>query len=87
MAKKKSEEHSGADANDSDYNEEPNFDDPPNFVDNISDEGKFDCCQRSTRATNHRRQLQNANITSMCALFYMRNAIMFVSLQICLVIC
>jgi len=41
MAKKKSEEHSGADANDSDYNEEPNFEDPPNFVDNISDEGKF----------------------------------------------
>ncbi|XP_037715892.1 eukaryotic translation initiation factor 3 subunit B [Drosophila subpulchrella] len=38
MAKKKSEEHSGADANDSDYNEEPNFEDPPNFVDNISDE-------------------------------------------------
>jgi len=41
MAKKKSEEHSGADANDSDYNEEPNFEDPPNFVDNISDEGEF----------------------------------------------
>lgn len=40
MAKKKSEEHSGADANDSDYQEEPNFDDPPGFVDNISDEGE-----------------------------------------------
>lgn len=58
MAKKKSEEHSGADANDSDYTEEPNFDDPPNFVDNISDEGKFGPCQRSTRATSHRRLLQ-----------------------------
>lgn len=41
MAKKKSDEHSGADANDSDYNEEPNFEDPPGFVDNISDEGKL----------------------------------------------
>lgn len=56
MAKKKSEEHSGADANDSDYQEEPNFEDPPGFVDNISDEGEnAPDCQRSTRG----------NLTSM----------------------
>lgn len=52
MAKK----HAGADANDSDYNEEPNFEDPPGFVDTIGDEGEFGGCQRITRG----------NLTSLC---------------------
>lgn len=47
MAKKKSEEY-GADGNDGDYEEEPNFEDPEGYVDDIPDEGK---CQRSTTAT------------------------------------
>ena len=36
MAKKKNEEST----NDQDFDEEPNFEDPEGFVDDISDEGK-----------------------------------------------
>jgi hypothetical protein len=40
MAKKKNEEFEGEDV-DMDYEDEPDFSqDPPGFVDNISDEGK-----------------------------------------------
>ncbi|XP_055386757.1 eukaryotic translation initiation factor 3 subunit B [Condylostylus longicornis] len=38
MAKKKNEEYSGESGDDADYGEEPNFDDPEDFVDDVSDE-------------------------------------------------
>ena len=40
MAKKKSEEYTGDSGDDNDYEEEPNFDDPEGFVDDVPDEGK-----------------------------------------------
>lgn len=40
MAKKKNEEYSD---DDQDYVEEPNFDDPEGFVDDINDEGMLIC--------------------------------------------
>jgi hypothetical protein len=40
MAKKKNEELAG-DSDGGDYEEEPNFDDPEGFVDNITDEGIY----------------------------------------------
>lgn len=39
MAKKKSEEHNSGAGDDQDIEEEPNFEDPEGFVDDISDEG------------------------------------------------
>ncbi|XP_055902277.1 eukaryotic translation initiation factor 3 subunit B [Eupeodes corollae] len=38
MAKKKSEDYTGDSGDDNDYDEEPNFDDPEGFVDDIPDE-------------------------------------------------
>lgn len=40
MAKKKNEEITG-DSDEGEFGEEPNFEDPDGFVDNVSDEGKF----------------------------------------------
>jgi translation initiation factor 3 subunit B len=45
MAKKKNEQYSD---DEQDYNDEPNFDDPEGFVDDVSDEGMSNVfCQRS----------------------------------------
>lgn len=38
MAKKKNEQYSD---DDQDYGDEPNFDDPEGFVDDVTDEGKL----------------------------------------------
>lgn len=38
MAKKKNEEYTG-DSDEGDYGDEPNFEDPEGFVDNVTDEG------------------------------------------------
>lgn len=40
MVKKKSEDSNNDFSDDYDYGEEPNFDDPEGFVDDITDEGK-----------------------------------------------
>lgn len=39
MAKKKSDDQS-SDGGDIDYEDEPNFEDPEDFVDDVTDEGK-----------------------------------------------
>lgn len=41
MAKKKLDGYDGDSANGADFDEEPNFDDPEGFVDDVTDEGKF----------------------------------------------
>lgn len=41
MAKKKGENYDSDGGDDQDYDEEPNFDDPEGFVDDVSDEGKL----------------------------------------------
>lgn len=41
MAKKKLDGYDGDNANGTDYDEEPNFDDPEGFVDDVTDDGKF----------------------------------------------
>lgn len=40
MAKKRNEEYADS-GEDGEYQEEPNFDDAPGFIDDISDEGRF----------------------------------------------
>lgn len=40
MAKKKSEEYAGDSGDENEYGDEPNFEDPDGFVDDISDEGE-----------------------------------------------
>lgn len=53
MAKKKNEEYSDDDQG---YGDEPNFDDPKGFVDDVSDEGtskNLTCWQRNHIFHNH----------------------------------
>lgn len=40
MAKKKLDGYDGDNSNSGDFDEEPNFDDPEGFVDDVTDEGK-----------------------------------------------
>lgn len=40
MAKKKGENYDSDGGDDQDYDEEPNFDDPEGFVDDVTDEGR-----------------------------------------------
>lgn len=61
MAKKKNEQYSD---DDQDYGDEPNFDDPEGFVDDVTDEGKLyyrrnACCQHSMADMTHNLNLIN----------------------------
>lgn len=47
MAKKKNEQYSD---DDQDYGDEPNFDDPEGFVDDVTDEGK-NCIRNASSAS------------------------------------
>lgn len=60
MAKKKSEEYAGDSGDDGDYAEEPNFEDPDGFVDDISDEGKWRLPAKQQHARLHSQKRKNS---------------------------
>lgn len=59
MAKKKSDDQT-SDGEDETYEEEPNFDDPEGFVDDISDEGEY---MRNTSAWWQSREVIFTRVT------------------------
>lgn len=61
MAKKKGENYDSDGGDDQDYDEEPNFDDPEDFVDDVTDEGRplFRICDNAFSFNAQERGGQN----------------------------
>lgn len=70
MAKKKGDAYGGDNAGERDFDEEPDFEDPDGFVDEIPDEGKMDSvAMRAALINREKINLCHLSLFSWCLYF------------------